>query len=166
MRADAAGAAQEAFAEEDSVIVTGTRARNAKATMRGDWNACTVNDPQQNLRGCAGLIRGKAAENIESGLTQAWSGDMKEAIAEFDRAIAAAPRNAFAWLNRGLAHQREGDLDRALADLDQAIRLDPDSARAYYSRSIVLHQRGETRRATRDAQRAIDIDPQYKDVAR
>lgn len=164
---------QQTETDNSSIVVTGARVQRKADQRRGDWNACTVDDPTRNLKGCRRLVdpgakgaTGRAASHITDGLARAWEGDDDAAVAAFDQAIAVAPRNAFAYLNRGLAHRRQGDLDRAIADLDQAIRHDPRAARGYYVRSQLYRQRGDTRRARIDAERAVDIDPRYDDVVR
>jgi tetratricopeptide (TPR) repeat protein len=157
--------------EDHSIVVTGSRIDRRKPAGRGDWNACTVNDPSRSLRGCGSLVNpgakgeaGRAAAHVSDGLSRAWRGDMDGAIAAFDQAIAASPRNAFAYLNRGLARQRNGDTDSAIADLDQAVRYAPRAARVYYNRSLLLRERGDTRRARVDEDRALGIDPTYDAV--
>jgi len=173
-RGPAAAPPAPAMALEDSadhsIVVTGSRVQR-KSAGRGDWNACTVNDPSRSLRGCGSLVNpgakgeaGRTAAHVSDGLSRAWKGDMDGAISAFDQAIAASPRNAFAYLNRGLARQRSGDADGALADLDQAARLAPRAARVYYNRSLVLRERGDTRRARVDENRALGIDPSYEAV--
>jgi hypothetical protein len=161
----------EASSGMEDMVVTAQRRSNSKRGERGDWNACTVNDPSRNLALCKRLVdpgakgpKGQAAAHIADGLRRAWQGDSNEAIAAFDKAIAVTPKSAFAWLNRGLVRQQEGDLDDALADFDQAVRLDPLSARGYYSRSLIQRERGDTRKADRDAQRAVELDDRYEDV--
>ncbi len=161
--ADAAEAAGE-------VVVTGAARPNA-ASRRGDWNACTVNDPEQSLRSCKRLVNpgakgdaGVAAARVADGLARAWQGEWEPAIDAFDQAIALQPKSAFAYLNRGLAHQRNGELARAAADLDLAIRHAPYAARGYYGRSVLRRERGDTRGAAADAERAIALDPRYAAV--
>lgn len=162
----------EARTENDnaSVVVTGTRVR---AIPRGDWNACTVDDPARSLSKCRKQVdraykrpAAAAAVQVSEGLSRAWEGDTDAAIAAFDRAIAIAPKSALAYLNRGLAWRRNGDLGRALADLDQAVKLAPREARTYYNRSLVLRAQGAAARARRDEERALDLDPRYGDVVR
>jgi len=190
----AATAATAAVAREaeSSVIVTGARisappaeaaapprlaaARAAPAAFwsaRGDWNACTVDDPKRSLAACRGLVdagakgaSGRAAAHVTDGLARAWSGDYDGAIAGFDRAIAAAPGSASAWLNRGLVRRRKGETDAALADLDRAVRLAPASARAHYNRALLLRQRGDLSRARADEARAAALDPRYAALRR
>lgn len=139
--------------------------------MRGDWDACTVNDPRQNLARCQRLVdpkrpgaAGLAASHLAQGLSRAWRGDSAAAIDAFDRAIASDPQSSFAYLNRGLVFADQGDLDRAIADLDQAIRREPRAARGYYNRSVLLWQRGDRRRADADARRAADLDARHGEV--
>jgi hypothetical protein len=159
--------------DDSSIIVTGSRRSRVRRVERGDWNACTVNDPRQRLAACKRIVdpaargvAGVVAARIADGLTQAWQGNNAEAIDKFDQAIATDPRSAFAHLNRGLAHANRGDLDRAIADLDQAVRYAPRDARGYYNRSVLLRQRGDIRRARVDEGRAVDLDPSYSDVVR
>jgi tetratricopeptide (TPR) repeat protein len=168
-----ASSAVTTISEEDDsdIVLTATRRGNAKASQRGDWNACTVDDPKQSLSGCRSLVNpaamgaaGQAAARIADGLALAWEGDIEAAIGRFDQAIAIAPKSAFAYLNRGLAKRRIGDLDGALADLDRAVLHARTSARAYYNRSRVLRERGDARRARADEGRAVDLDPDYGEI--
>jgi hypothetical protein len=159
-----------ALADSTDIVVTGSAIR--APVRRGDWNACTVNDPGRSLTRCKGLVdpaakgpAGRAAAHVADGLSLAWQGDYDRAIAAFDQAIALQPRLAFAYLNRGLARQRNGDLGRAIADLDQAVRNAPN-ARGYYNRGQLFRQRGDTRRAALDEARAVELDARYEAVVR
>ncbi len=147
-------AARNAMANtaREEIVVTGSRIR---AAPRGDWNACTVDDPAQRVRGCGAAI--------SDGLTKAWQGDWDAAIAAFDAAIAREPKLGAAYLNRGLAHWRSGDLARATADLDLAVRYAP-SARSYYNRARLRRASGNIRGAQADDARALERDQNYADV--
>lgn len=156
---------------ENDVVVTGTRV--SKPPRRGDWNACTVNDPSRTLSKCKKLankgakdVRAQADAHLSDGLKHAWEGDLDEAIVAFDQAIAVAPDLSVAYLNRGLAYDRQGESTRAIADLDRAIRHAPGSARAYYNRSLILRKQGDTRRADVDERRAISLDDSYQAAPR
>jgi hypothetical protein len=156
---------------EDSVVVTGTRVAPRGAPRRGDWNACTVNDPSRALSRCKKLasggaktVRAQADAHLSDGLKQAWEGDLDGAISAFDQAIAVAPDLSVAYLNRGLAYDRQGESARAIADLDRAVRHAPQSARAYYNRSLLLRKQGDTKRADVDEQRAVNLDARYQAI--
>jgi tetratricopeptide (TPR) repeat protein len=151
-------------------IAAGKR-RKSTLSGAGDWNACTINDPGRNLRSCRRLLdpaapgpKGQAAARVADGLSRAWQGDLDGAIAAFDKAIATAPNDAIAYLNRGLALQRKGEFSRANADLDRAVRYAPGAARGYFNRGQLLRQRGEADRATADEDRAVALDPGYEAV--
>ncbi len=140
---------------------------------RGDWNACTLDDPARDLRLCADRIvpgadgaRGRADTFMADGLLRGWQGDPRGAIRAFDKAVETAPDLADAYLNRALAHERAGDRDRALADLDRAAKRDPSSARIYYHRSLLLRARGDAEAAAADAARAVELDPSYAALLR
>jgi hypothetical protein len=177
-------AASNALGESREVVVTGARMAApklaskaaapkpaSKARQRGDWNACTVNDPSQSLSRCTKLVtqgrlksRDLAQTHLADGLQNAWQGDTDEAIAAFGKAIDAEPGLAIAYLNRGLAYERKGDLDRALADLDRAVRYAPTEARGFYARSQILRKKGQVERAGADEKRAIELDRRYEAV--
>lgn len=175
----AAAEAEAQDADNSSVVVTGRavraerrapRAQARPSSGRGDWNACTIDDPARDPSLCAARARAKGApgreDHVTQGLAHAWREDVDGAIAQFDAAIAAAPRSGAAYLNRGLARARKGETDRALADLDRAVRLTPNSARAYYNRSVLLRRLGDADRANADAARALALDPRYGEVVR
>jgi tetratricopeptide (TPR) repeat protein len=143
--------------DDSAIVVSGTR--SSRAARRGDWNACTVEDP--NPAACRRPASGRAAAEIADGLARSKEGESDQAIAAFDRAIEIAPRSAAAYLNRALVYRRRGELDKALADLDRSILYAPQEARGYYYRSLVLRQRGEARRARADEERAANLDPRY-----
>lgn len=163
-------------ADEESggsdIVVTGSLVRANPYAVRGDWNACTVIDPEQSLRGCRSVLgigakgpAGEAATRLSDGLALAWRGEWDDAIAAFDQAIALKPKFAFAYLNRGLAYQRNGDAARAAADLDLAIKYAPYRARGYYNRSVLRREQGNQRGANADASRAVELDSDYPDPA-
>jgi len=165
----AAGARADRASPIDNIVVTAAKRRGKAVPTRGDWNICTIDDPQQSLAACKSLInpaakglKGKAAAHIADGLSFAWAGDMGRAVAAFSDAIAIAPRSSIAYLNRALVYRRQGDEHGALADLDESVRLAPGSARAYYHRSQVQSELGNEKAADSDEQRAIDLDERYE----
>lgn len=152
----------------NDVVVTGSRvSRGRRINQRGNWNACTVDDPRKDLRDCKSSISratNKAAASLSEGLTLGWRGDWTAAAEAFTQAIATKPRSGFAYLNRGLAYRHAGDLDRAADDLDLAVRYDGD-ARSYYNRALLKRERGDERGAQIDVARAVELDPGYGAVS-
>jgi hypothetical protein len=167
----AATKSREELADSRDVIVTAARRRGRPVPERGNWNACTIDDPRRSLAACKSLInpgakgiKGQAATRLADGLSLAWQGNIERAIAAFDQAIAINPKSSLAYLNRGLAWRQKGDGNRALTDLDQAVKLAPNAARGYYNRGLLLRERGDDRRARADQTHAVDLDPDYEAV--
>ncbi len=52
--------------------------------------------------------------------------EFARAIEDFGRAIAADPKSAVAYNNRGFSYRSTGDGDRAFSDFEQAIKLNPN----------------------------------------
>jgi tetratricopeptide (TPR) repeat protein len=53
-------------------------------------------------------------------------GHYKQAVADYDIALARQSRSAWSYLGRGLAKEHLGDTAGAQSDLKQALALDPD----------------------------------------
>lgn len=143
----------------DIVVSAQRRPRATSASRRGDWNACTVDDPKRSVAKCRAAL-GRDPD-LAQGVTLAWQGDLSAAIPAFDRALAAAPGSAAGHLNRGLAYARLGEFDRARADLDAAVRAEPGAARGYYHRALLERRRGDDAAAAADSARAIALDDRY-----
>jgi tetratricopeptide (TPR) repeat protein len=83
-----------------------------------------------------------------NGAGRAWLdayGDDKEAIPDFDAAIAIDPQYGEAYANRCVARVLSGsDLPRARADCDKALALGQDKdARVYYARGLAKQKAGD-----------------------
>jgi tetratricopeptide (TPR) repeat protein len=84
-----------------------------------------------------------------------------EAVADMERAVRGAPRNA--GLRAVLARVRFVNHlpDAALVDLTEAVRLDPRCGWIRAWRSEALRHRGRLDEALADSERAIRLDPHY-----
>ena len=82
----------------------------------------------------------------------------KQAIADFDRAIAINPKFAAAYVNRGGSYFKLGNYKQAIEDLDRAIEINPRDADAYSNRGAAYAMLGNRRQAIWDYDRAIEIN--------
>jgi len=170
----ASAVSSETFSRDESaIVVTSARKAAARPVPRGDWNACTVNDPGRTLARCqklarnaANSVRSQAESYLSDGLKNAWDGQLEKAIEAFDAAIEVSPDLSEAYLNRGLVYDQQGNGEAAIADLNLAVRFSPRSARVYYNRSVLLKKYGKLKRAQADEQRAIKLDARYEAIRR
>jgi tetratricopeptide (TPR) repeat protein len=100
-------------------------------------------------------------------------GDINRAIAEYDRAIKFAPKNALAYSKLAAAWSLKSDFlyntgdrssselarDAALENYGRAIELDPKSADLYVTRGNIWSRAGRLDLAIDDYTRAIELDP-------
>lgn len=86
-------------------------------------------------------------------------GQYRDALAEYDRALAAAPGMIGAYINRARTHERLGQLREAVNDYGEAIRRDPSAADAYLGRGALLLGHGDPARSIADFAQAIRLQP-------
>jgi tetratricopeptide (TPR) repeat protein len=84
---------------------------------------------------------------------------LNHAEAFFSKKIKVNPRDAFAFLMRGVVRCENDDVDRALADVNEAIRLDSGNASAWIKRGYLRQRKERVDRAVADVEQAIKIDP-------
>lgn len=88
-------------------------------------------------------------------------GQLKKALADFDRAIGLAPRLFIAYNNRGQLYHQLGDYPHALADFAKALKLKPDYPSPYFNRSLTYEALGELEKALADARRFAELAPDH-----
>ena len=86
-------------------------------------------------------------------------GDLDEAVALLDRALAIDGENAMAWYNRGVAQMMMGDHETAVRDLEVSLELDSKHVPTLANLAIAEELSDEPERAADYAQRVIEIDP-------
>jgi len=83
---------------------------------------------------------------------------------EIDKAISLDPKNALAYVSRGVGNyylpaQMGGGVDPALKDLDKAISLDPKLGDAYLWKGVVLHKANRNAEARQAFTEALKLEP-------
>jgi tetratricopeptide (TPR) repeat protein len=86
---------------------------------------------------------------------------LADAVSHFSKRVTQNPKDAEAWLARGLVQHYQGDFAKALADIQYALTLSP-SALAYRSRGLTYYAQKELDKALADYEQALKLDP--KDV--
>lgn len=86
-------------------------------------------------------------------------GDVPGALADLDRAIGWAPRDAMLYRFRAEIKVVQGDVAGGLADLNELIRLSPHDAEAYLLRSQAYQRLDRHRDAIDDLTKAIHLSP-------
>ncbi len=90
--------------------------------------------------------------------------DLRGAQALFSKAIAANPKLATAWLNRGVVYARQRDYDQAITNYTEAERLDPALVDTYLNRGIAYATIGRPELAINDYSRALTLRPGDTDL--
>jgi tetratricopeptide (TPR) repeat protein len=87
-------------------------------------------------------------------------GRTDEALKDYGAAIAADPKSALAFLERGvLLAVRKRAYDRAIEDFDKVLVLQPDNVIALIARGDALSNLGDSAHAIRDLNRAVALEP-------
>ena len=86
-------------------------------------------------------------------------GQVREAIADYDKIIELEPNNVKAYLYRGMARDRAAEYHEAIMDFDKIIELEPDNSNGYYYRASAKVELAKYVDAVIDYDTAIQLDP-------
>jgi tetratricopeptide (TPR) repeat protein len=86
-------------------------------------------------------------------------GKVKEAVAQYTKAIELDPSFPHPYFNRGILRRVLKDLTGAKEDLDRVIQLMPEQGDPYEARAFVEEEQGQFDAAIADLTKAISIDP-------
>jgi len=102
-------------------------------------------------------------EWIENGGAYYISGNYKDAIVSFSKAIELNPKDAEHYVTRGVAYHALGNYTQAINDYSEAVKINPRNAHAYYNRALAYDGLGDNRQALRDYNKAIQLNPRNPD---
>lgn len=106
-------------------------------------------------------IGGASTENfVQSGKTFFDSGDYKNALAEYDKAIEHDPKNAEAYCGRARVRLMAEQNDLALADADKALALDSKFLPAFEVRAYIKTAQKDYEGAIAEINQAIALEPE------
>lgn len=91
-------------------------------------------------------------------------GDLLAAVESYTLAIAANPRSADSYYNRGVAHYDLGYLSEAIADYTDAIAINPQDEDAFYNRGLARYDQGDIQGAIADFNAALRINSEASDA--
>lgn len=109
--------------------------------------------PHRDLAGC------------EEAIQLAQEGRLQEAIASYDRALAASPNNATILYHKAVTLISLGKYGESLACSQKAIRIDPYDAGTWVNKGMALEKLGRSMEAVDALEQAIAINP-YNAYAR
>jgi tetratricopeptide (TPR) repeat protein len=151
-------------------------------TAQDDFNRALAIDPDRSLTKYNMTVQSKlnSFEQTENQLTEIIqndttlqypyvargfyrlsSGNLKGALADYDRALKIDGRNPQLWLNRGLTKEKLQDYTGAFSDYTQAIELQENFANAWLNRGNVLMKQNRFEDAIEDYTVAILHQPNY-----
>lgn len=117
-----------------------------------------------SLAGCTSTAPETKAPESKSALQatkKLRTGDLAGALKDYNQAIAQNPKDADAYVNRGIAQDELGQHQAAIADYTKALELKPDQILAYYNRANAYHQLKENKKAIADYTKIISLDAKY-----
>jgi tetratricopeptide (TPR) repeat protein len=99
-----------------------------------------------------------AKDFFEKGEIELHVGDFKEAVKNYDRALAYYPNYTQAYFSRGRAYQHLKQFSFALSDFLKVIELQPSHAEAYFYAGTLYYQNKEYEKAISFYNQAIEKD--------
>ena len=93
-------------------------------------------------------------EHYDRALEAFAGGDLEQATAEYQKALALNPRFTDALHGLAQAYAQQGELEKAIATARRIVEIDPDDVLAHTSLSRFLQQQGKKAEAEEEANQA------------
>jgi tetratricopeptide (TPR) repeat protein len=91
-------------------------------------------------------------------------GNLKEAVNEYQIAVAKAPRFVQAWSNLGTLEEKLGNYQEALIAFNRALAIQPNSPQVHNGIGIVFGKMNQGELAVKEFQTAILLKPDYSEA--
>ncbi len=114
----------------------------------------------ENLVMAAVAEEASASSYFQRGLIMQEKGKYRQAVKDFDQALALDPHQPDYFLQRGFVKEKLKDLTGAMKDYSQALRRDPTLEKAYTNRGNVYFKQKQFEEAVEDYTRAIGLNPE------
>jgi len=98
-------------------------------------------------------------ERLNYGLALLRAGQVKEGVAELEKAQKQDPSIPHTWFNLGIAYKREGRYEAALEQFERMVRLVPDEPISHYNLGLLFNLTGQSERALEKFQTAARLGP-------
>jgi len=105
------------------------------------------------------VSRPSASPEVLRGERLLAEGKVAEAKGILEKALAADPDDARAWLDWGLVHEETGDWTTAEKAYRRAASIDPNFAEAFNNLGVLLREAGKLAEAAVALERAVALDP-------
>jgi tetratricopeptide (TPR) repeat protein len=100
---------------------------------------------------------------IGRAIAQQKAGQIVEAIASYEQALAVNPNDATIWTNQAILLEKLGEDDKALSSYNKAIQINPKSSLAQVNRCATLNRMGNYKEAFTSCENAIAGDGNWGD---
>lgn len=101
----------------------------------------------------------EAAKFFAAALRYQQEGQLARAIEEYEKSIAADPRNPAAYNNLGVALKESGRLDLAIEAFEKCLALDPKYEKALNNLGVIRYRKGQYEAAIDLFKQALRINP-------
>jgi tetratricopeptide (TPR) repeat protein/S1-C subfamily serine protease len=141
-----------------------TTARNLRAILSSQGKSSPGSASSSTQPQTGSPNTGKVETLVSRGLARNRAKDYKQAIVDFDQAIALQPTFVDAYLGRGTARSYSGDPQGAIADFTKVISLQPKHVLAHANRGHVRMDLKDFPGAIQDFTAVIEQDPKNADA--